>query len=224
MRTSYLCGLALVLCVATSSFAADEKPAAGKLVSVEVLIVDVSSAALGSSTEDPAPEKLLDLEKQGKLAGLARMKLASIENLEASVQLGEMVGVATGRTFGGFRGGAADAAGFGGGRGAPGAGGAGDAGTTSYSMRNIGTLLRVNPRVVQDGSILVDLNVERSKLADAPMPEGAAFASSRTIMIQARTTLRIPAGKSVVTGGHSTAGKEGTQTWIIVSAKVLDGK
>jgi Flp pilus assembly secretin CpaC len=214
MRTSLLCGFVLALAF-VASYSRAAEPTAGKAVSVEVLIVDVATAALGTSTEDPTPEKLMELEKQGKLAGLARMKLASIENLEASVQLGEMVGVPTGRTF--ARGG-----GFGGAGAAGGA--AGDGGTTSYQMRNIGTLLRVNPRVEQDGSILVELNVERSKLAEAPMPEGGGFTPGRTVQIQARTTLRVPPGKSVVTGGHSTAGKDGTQTWIIVSAKVLDGK
>jgi hypothetical protein len=41
--------------------------------------------------------------------------------------------------------------------------------------------------------------------------------------MNAKTTLRVPAGKSVVTGGQRSD-KDPGQTWIVISAKVLDGK
>lgn len=201
---------------------APERLAPGKGVSIDVLIADVGPSA-GDDASDPAADKILQLEKQGKLAALTRVRLTTLENVSGMVQFGERVGVATGRTF---------TAGPRGGGGADGPGGPGGAraepfGATSYTYQNMGTLVTATPRVEDDGSIVLELMVEQSRLADQPpMPEGErpSFSPGRTVVITSKTTLRVPPGKSVVTGGKRSAGKDAGQTWIVVSAKEMERK
>ena len=123
MRTMLTGGLFLALCLCAAHFAAaDEKESkpekAGKGVSIEVLIADLASGQVvgGDEGADPSPERILELEKQGKLPAITRIRLATLENVPGMVQFGERVGVETARTFAGR----AAAGGPGGREGAPG--------------------------------------------------------------------------------------------------------
>jgi type II secretory pathway component GspD/PulD (secretin) len=75
-----------------------QQKAAGRLVSVEVVIADLSSD--GDETEMTA-EKLAELDKAGKVTSLSRVRLSALENQQAVVQFGEQVPIVTGRTFSG---------------------------------------------------------------------------------------------------------------------------
>lgn len=231
MRAIFSFGLLLAALGLVTNFArgdegekkADKLPP-GKGVSIDVLIADVGASAASDDGSDPAADKILQLEKQGKLAALTRVRLTTLENVSGMVQFGERVGIATGRTF---------TAGPRGGGGAEGGAGPGGAraepfgGATSFTYQNMGTLVTATPRVEDDGSIIMELMVEQNRIADQPpMPDGErpSFTPAKTVIITSKTTLRVPPGKSVVTGGKRTAGKEAGQTWIVVSAKVMDGK
>jgi hypothetical protein len=70
------------------------------LVSVEVVIADVA----GDAEPEMTAERLMELQKAGKVASLSRLRLSALENLPATVQFSERVPVVTGRTvIPGFR-------------------------------------------------------------------------------------------------------------------------
>lgn len=216
-------GLFLALCLCAAHIAAaDEKESkpekAGKGVSIEILIADlVSGQAVGSDEgADPTPERILELEKQGKLPVITRIRLATLENIPGMVQFGERVGVESARNFTGR-----PAAGGPGGREGP-PGGFGGGVTSSFTYQNVGTLVSATPRVEQDGSIILELTVEQSRMVDPPMPEGAerpAFSPAKSITVTSKSTVRVPAGKAVLAGGKRATGKDAGQTWIVVTAK-----
>ena len=201
---SLTCGFALAfsLLFAPWAAAADDLPAAGKAVSIEVIIADVFPTAVGSDT--PTLEQILDLEKQGKLASLTRLRMATIDLQKAMVQFGERVPVATGRMV---RGG-----------GPPGGGE-----SFAYTTMEMGTTIEATPRVEDDGSVILLLSLQDARLKEVEKPEGASFAPAKTAQLVSRTTLRIPPGKAVITGGQRSD-KEKSQVWIAVSAKVIEAK
>lgn len=212
----------LALCWGHVNGVADEKSSA-RTASIEVVIAEYTTpgkadpvAGLGASDKSAA-ERLKQLATQGQLGVVTQVQLSSLSEQEASLQVGETVPVATGRTFGGGRGGGAGGAGGGG-------AGGGFPVVTNYTMVNVGTLIRVTPEIETDGSVLVDLAVERSRLATKPKPEGAAEGEpTRTVSVTAKSTVRAPPGQTVLVSGARTFGNgETTELLIIVSAKAAD--
>ncbi len=208
MRSFHLiCGLALVCGLSAVARAQDEikLPIPGKSVSIEVLIANFQAAA-DAEKGVPTAEQILELEKQGKLASSTRVKLATLDMQKASVQYGETVPVPSGsmsRTGGG-----------------PAA--------IQYRMTETGTTIEATPRVEDDGSVVLLLRVQETRLvpvskAGAEKEEAGGFILTKTSLMSANTTLRVPAGKSVVTGGQRSD-KDPSQIWIVISAKVLGAK
>lgn len=202
-----ICGLALVFGIFAVSLAEDDVklPAAGKSVSIEVLIANFQATA-DAEKGVPTAEQILDLEKQGKLASSTRVQLATLDMQTARVQYGESVPVATGATV---RGGGGPPA-------------------VSYRYTETGTTIEATPRVEEDGSVVLLLSVQEARLvpaakAGAEKEEAGGFTPTKTAMMIAKTTLRVPAGKAVVTGGQRSD-KDPSQTWIVISAKVLGAK
>jgi type II secretory pathway component HofQ len=202
-----ICGLTLVFGLSAIARAEGEfkLPAPGKSVSIEVLIANFSTAA-GTEPGTPTAEKILELEKQGKLASSTRVQLATLDMQSARVQYGESVPVPTGATI---RGGGGPPA-------------------VSYRYTETGTIVEATPRVEEDGSVVLLLSVQETRLvpgskAGAEKEEAGGFTPTKTAMMTAKTTLRVPAGKSVVTGGQRSD-KDPSQTWIVISAKVLEAK
>lgn len=169
----------------------------GRLVSVEVVIVDVTGEAEGEMTA----ERLAELERAGKVESLSRLRVSTLENAPSIVQFGERVSIVTGRTSFGGRG-----------------------LQDMTSQENVGTMVSLTARVDQDDSILMEFQAEQSRLAPAaPKAEGEnadrPAELPRTVTMTTKSTLRIPPGKSVVAGSKSTRTDHGTtQTWIMVSA------
>lgn len=176
---------------------AEEPPAAGRLVTIEAVIADLTA---GAAAEGITPDALAALEKTGKLQSLTRIRLATIENQRALFQSGERVPVVTGQTRFGGRG----------------------ESTASISMENAGTILEVIPSVEADGSILVQLTLEKSRLL-APPPveaqgEAAAPSPPRSVTINSKTTVRLKPGQPAIVAGQQAGGKESPQTWIVLTA------
>jgi type II secretory pathway component HofQ len=201
-----ICGLALVFGLSTFALAEDEKtlPIPGKSVSIEVFIANFSTAA-DAEKGVPTAEQILELEKQGKLASSTRVQLATLDMQTARVQYGESVPVATGATS------------------RPGGGPP----AVSYRYTETGTIIEATPRVEEDGSVVLLLSVQETRLvpgtkAGAEKEEGG-FTPTKTALMNTKTTLRVPAGKTVVTGGQRSD-KDPSQTWIVISAKVLGAK
>ena len=183
----------------------DEPKQAGRLVSVEVVIADVTADGdAGGMTA----ERLAELDKAGKVKSLSRYRLATVENQPAVLQFGERVAVVTGRVFAGGR--AEGARGF---------------SQESVAQENVGAIFNVTTRVESDESILVELKAEQTRLAPpAPKPvdDNAAEAGpprTATETMTSQTTVRVSPGKSVVAGSKTTRTPQGTiQSWILVSA------
>ena len=194
--------VALFLLAVGATGRADE-PKAGQLVSLDVLLADLSGAALGDGEMTAA--KVLDLEKQGKLDAATRIKLAVVENSQGMVNFSEAAPVATARQdFGGGRGG------------------------NAYSMQNHGTTVQVTARVEQDGSIVLNLQVERSRLvANRPAGEeagAAAIAATKTTQVRVHTTARLASNKPTIVGSQQAGvGKEAIHTYVVLTASVPEG-
>jgi len=209
MRYVMATAVALFLLAVGVAVRADE-PQAGQVVSLDVLLADVSGAAVGDSEMTAA--KVLDLERQGKLDAATRIKLSVIENSQGMVNFSEAAPVATGRQdFGGGFGG-------GGGRGA----------STAYSMQNYGTMVQVTARVEQDGSIVLNLQVERSRLvANRPAGEeggAASIAATKTTQARVHTTARLASNKPTIVGSQQAGvGKEAIHTYVVLTASVPEG-
>jgi type II secretory pathway component GspD/PulD (secretin) len=217
-------GLALtLLAIAIAGRGAEGVPAqAGKCVSIEVVLADAVGPVLPAASNAAAPaeitaERIQELEREGKLDSLARVRFATLEHCPGMVQFGERVPVVT-QQFSGPR--------------SPDGGGGG--GTTSYSMENVGTKVQVMPRVEQDGAIVLELQVERSRLVGRPggaetqNRDASAFVPHKIVTVMAESTIRIVAGKTVAIEARESSAKEKTmesrQTWILATAKVLDAK
>jgi len=203
---SLICGLALVCGLSAAARAQDENklPAPGKSVSIEVLIANFQAAA-DAEKGVPTAEQILELEKQGKLASSTRVQLATLDMQKASVQYGETVPVPSGSSSV---------------RGGPPA--------VQYTYRETGTIIEATPRVEEDGSVILLLRVQETRLVPAnktgaDKEDAGGFTLTKTALMSTNTTLRVPAGKSVVTGGQRSD-KDPGQTWIVISAKVLDAK
>ncbi len=177
--------------------AAPQPQRAGRLVSVEVVIADVT----GGEDRPLTAERLAELEKGGQVTSLSRLRLSALENQPAVVQFGERVSLVTGRTSLGGRG-AQD----------------------MMAQENLGTMVSVTARVEDDQSIVMEFQAEQTRFAPAAArAEGDNIERPaelpRTAKITAQSTLRIEPGKSVVAGGKTTRTEQGTmQTWILVSA------
>ena len=193
---------ALILLGMEATGRADE-PQGGQMISLDVLLADVSGAALDDGEITAA--KVLDLEKQGKLDAAARIHLSVLENTPGFANFSESVPVATARQdFGGGRGG------------------------NAYSMQNHGTTVQATARVEQDGTIVLELQVERSRLvANRPAGEdgGAAnIAATKTTQASVRTTTRLASGKPVIVGSQqSGTGKDAVHTYVVLTASAAEG-
>jgi type II secretory pathway component GspD/PulD (secretin) len=178
-----------------------EEPKAGQLLDLELLFADVGPAA-GSGEMTAA--KIMELEKQGKLDSLTRVKLSVVENVPGMVQYGDTVSIVTGRV-----------------EGFPGRGQ-----QSAFSRQNVGTMVSATARVEADGSIIIELNAERSGLVKPkPAAEGDAQAEPPKIsQLTSRTTVRVASGKPVIVGGQQSAtGNESVHSYMVLTASVAGG-
>ena len=164
--------------------------AAGKLIALEVLIADVAV-----TLEKPSAAKLLELEKAGKLADSARLRLTSIENVPGFVQVGETVARIQGRAASGLT------------------------VTPIYSDINVGTIVQATSRIGDDGQALVQLYVERSGIVKPVGPDAASVdpldpkSISKTIT---QTTVRAKLGEPLLISIGPSSTTTSVQTWIVL--------
>jgi type II secretory pathway component GspD/PulD (secretin) len=181
---------------------AQEKPLKqpGKGVSIEVMLVEsLESSGKIVDAKTPTRDEINELDKQGKISRWTRVEIITLEQQQSILQFGERTGAPTKSGSAITGGGVA---------GAP----------------ESGTIVQVTPRVVDDG-ILVSFLVQQSRPAGQPIPsenkEGGA--SPKASMVMCDSIVRVPPGQSVVLACQRTD-KEPMQTWIVVTAKVIDSK
>ena len=205
-----LAGLCYAVVGLGASAVAADPAEAGKFITLDVVIADLPEAG-GAA---PTPAAILEMEKAKKLTSCMRLKLTALENMQSMVQFGEQAALVSGRSQ---RGG--ERAGFG-----PG----GLQSAAVYRTADVGTIVQATARVEADGGLVVQLNVERSRVAAAPAEgEGAAAnpdVPQGTTRVSFQSTVRAKSGEPVIVGGRQYAsGKEATQTWIVLTASVAAG-
>jgi hypothetical protein len=193
---------------------AAESAPAGPLVTLEVLLIDHNSAVGGKEGAAlPSAAEFVKLHKEGKLERAVRVQLASVAGNSARVQIGERVPVVSARNVGGGfgRGGAAE----------------GRPVSYSYNIQDIGTLINAATRVEEGGSVLVDLQVERSQLAPSERPADEPtddIGRVKTVSLTSQSTLRLKPGEpALAEAWQSTAGQETNGVFIVVTATVEKG-
>lgn len=189
------------------------------IIEAEIVIAEWSESADSSKTSAAdlsgdsgnVTKRVADLEKQGQLAILHRVRLTTVDGQPGFVQLGERRPRVTGSQFFGA-----------GGRG--GAGGSGGGGfANSVSFESIGTLISVTPYVHTEGSVTLTLNIEKSGprlRADSPVlsesPAGEKIRAESTGTLTIQTVMRVANGQTAVVAGLT--GKE-NQYLVLASAK-----
>ena len=102
MRHSALPLVLMGLLSSSHLFAADEKPASsGRMVSVEIVIVQFdkkNDVDLNLDSDDKITARLAELEKQGQISQLTRLRLSTLEQQSAELFFIQRVGLATSRT------------------------------------------------------------------------------------------------------------------------------
>ncbi|MAG93219.1 MAG: hypothetical protein CMJ48_05665 [Planctomycetaceae bacterium] len=181
-----------------------------RAVEIEVLIVEITGApndkrlvGLSDSAEKVAA-RVRELESKGEVDVLDRIRLTTLEDQRAMVQVGRSVAVASGRMVS-SRGGSP---------------------RTSYQQQQIGTLISATARV--DGkTVVAELQVEKSQLERLPAKADSKpddeFVPRATETMTSQTTVRIADGTTVLAGGMQTHSKTAsTQKLVLVSARILD--
>ena len=200
MRAS-LAGLFVWMAVGLVA-AGQEPAAAGKFITLDIVVADVAEGLPAS----PTAAAILELEKAGKLSGWSKFRLTALENQRSQLQFGGHVPLVSGRNFAG------------GGRGGFGQGGA------TYTQISVGTLISAVARVEESGTVVAELKFERSSVAPRPAEAAEADADAgapqSTATVSVQTTVRVKPGEPLLVGGRQTGGKEAGQTWLVLTASV----
>ncbi|HEY2415254.1 MAG TPA: hypothetical protein VGI40_23630 [Pirellulaceae bacterium] len=166
----------------------------------KTLTFDVLIAGRFQAVDSPTAERILELEKAGKLDYANRLQITTLEDLPAYVQFGTKTARVVGRTNTGLT------------------------ITPIYNDVNLGSILQVTGRVNDDGTIVAQVFVEQMFLAGG---EEIAFDPQANLPPKAveqqfaQSTVRLKPGEPQTIGGHQAAvGHESSQTWIVVTGCV----
>jgi hypothetical protein len=166
----------------------------------KTLTFDVLIAGRFQAVDSPTAEKILELEKAGKLDYANRLQITTLEDLPAYVQFGAKTSRVVGRTNTGL------------------------SVMPIYNDVNLGSILQVTGRVTDDGTIVAQVFVEQMFLAGG---EEIAFDPQANLPPKAveqqfaQSTVRLKPGEPQTIGGHQAAvGHDSSQTWIVVTACV----
>ena len=141
----------------------------GRSVALDVTIAEFAdsaktAASLPLESGQKTLERIRELESQGKVALVTRVRLATVDGQPAMLQIGEQASLATSRRVGGRP--LREGGGF-------------EPAAASYVRQNVGLLIGATPRVQSDGSLSVDLDLEKSQIAPRPPRDGAGDGAPR---------------------------------------------
>jgi type II secretory pathway component GspD/PulD (secretin) len=201
----------LCLLAVGSTRAGEDVKSAPRMIEMELLIAETSRVAASENGElnlsapaDKLRGSLLQLEQQGKLDSLARVRLTSLENSTATIQVGQTTAFVVGLSR------------------MP------NSTTASVSERQTGLLVGITACCRDDQQIAAELNFEHSRLV--PKQAVAADAKDANVVLPpeiatstVKTTVLIPDGQTVLVGGTGaeTSGQK-TLLVILASARVRD--
>lgn len=206
-----------LVCSSGTAIADEGDTGKRRLVSIEVVIAETGEKGARAEGLDPAAAekqiaRIRELEAQGKLTGLTRVRLSTLEESIATVHVGEKSPyvVNQGTIDPQIRRGSG-----------PGPGAA----SVVYNWQETGTVVSATPRVEDEGTILIELQVEKS-IAPRDVPKTAAEPEKPTLpgrfaTLRANSTVRVPNGQTVIVQGLEIfSEKETSQTTILVTARV----
>ena len=209
--------LGIALCVFSLSvtprpcMAETEAPVSppGRAIAIEVVIVGTQGdipdelAWEFSGPSDEVAARVRQLESEGQIVVIDRVRLTTVENQKAMFQEGMAAPVPSGRVL---------------------ARGPGGEPQMSYQQQNVGTLITATPKVDGD-AIVVQLEVEKSQLerrADQPQPEERPLPPA-TETLSSQVTLRIGSGNTVLASSlENTAGEASSARFVLASARLLE--
>ena len=180
-----------------------------KMVEIEVLIVETTAGAqdddrLGFATAtEEAMARVRELEKQGKVDVVNRIRLTTLDEQPAFVQVGERRPVVNSRRIA---------------AGQP---------VESFHYENVGTILGVTPRIAGT-DVVMELDIEKSRLDDArpaagDQDENDSFVPPRIVVAMCQTTIRVAPGQTVIAGGmRSLADEESSTFLVLATARVAE--
>jgi general secretion pathway protein D len=150
------------------------------------------------------------LAKKGKVNHLRRFQLSALDNQKSSLMTGESKPVVTGVQGGG---------GFGG-RGAPGVV------QNQITYQQAGCLLDAKPRISPDGTIVIEMNFEESRVVvpEDGVPVGGGATAPEMPKTSLKGAVSVTNGRTVLAQGvkTTTKGEKKTQTILLVGAQVID--
>lgn len=208
------CSAVLGVLSVCAGLRAEEPPAAGNVVQLEIVVATAAVPSEGAATaEGPAGQAMLEQieawSKGGKLTHLTRIKVHTLEQIAAEFQFSEVVPLITGRTV------------FPGGR-----GGNPMVQQPTFTREEAGTLIFATSHVEEGGTILVSLKVEQSRFEPRPaqpQAEGEKYVPlpPSKKMQTGRTTIRLKDGVPEVVGGFTSSTSDGTtQSVVVLTAHV----
>jgi hypothetical protein len=186
--------------------AAETKPSVSpalRAIAIEVLIVGAKGehAVELSGPSDEVAARVRELESEGQIVVIDRVRLTTLEGHKTLVQAGRNAPIATAQSLGG-RGGPVQ---------------------RSYQYQELGTLISATARADGD-AVVVELEVEKSQLeqrAGKPRPEDE-FVPLGTETLTLQVTARIGSGRTVLAGGlEERADAESSAQLVLASARLL---
>jgi hypothetical protein len=175
---------------------------AGPQITLEFVIVEAPADA---ESDAKTPAQILELAKAGGLSELQRLKLTALDNQRAQVQFGEQASLPSGRSsFGPIRG-----------------------ETTTYSTHSLGTIAHFQARVEEEGAIVANWMLERSRVPAQQVSDAAATDAPPAIrppqieQLSAQGTVRLKPGVPTLVVSRQTVSSAGKQqTWVLLIATV----
>lgn len=161
------------------------------------LILDVCFAETKEAVPQPVASELLEMERNGKLKSSARVRLLLLENQPAFAQFGELASKVSGHAM------------------------TGQKTVPIYTTMSVGTMVQATGRIEEDGTVLMQIYVEKSGLVPSDEPLETRVPESVTRLL-AQSTVRLKPGEPAVLSGGPTGGSdEKSQNWIVVSCKQM---
>lgn len=217
-------GLALVIGVSLAADSGEERASTAsrrtrtpgrpvdvtsKMVEIEVRIVETS----GDQDDDrldpavateEAMARVRELEKQGKLDVVNRIRLTTLDLQPAFVQVGERRPIVAARNISAGR------------------------ATYSYNYENVGTILRVTPRIAGT-DVVMELDIEKSRLDDArpvadDQDDDDSLIPPRIVVAMCQTTIRVAPGQTVIAGGMQSQSDDGNATFLVLATARIAGR
>lgn len=203
--------------LALSGVRAEESAArSDRRVELDVVIAEQSISAAssdvlrGESGEDTL-NRIRELEAQGKLTALTRVHLSARAGASTSIRIGDR-SAAGSRAAAGDRGRGGFPEGFGG---------------RTPDPSEAATVVAATPAIAADGTITVELQVEKTGIEDRDTDEGV---SSRVITVTAQAEVCLQDGETVVVHRFDGRSQEGAaddrqqQHVIVVTAYIAAGR